>query len=175
MTPVQHPSMPVAVGIGSNLGDRLGYLRFGLARLRLVLEELHVSSVYETEPCHDPDQPLFLNACVTGRTRLTPRQLLSALQDAERAAGRKRTDRRWGPRTLDLDILLCGTSTIREPGLAVPHPRLRERAFVLVPLAEIAPDWVVPHPEGGSHGTTVSRLADDIDKHGLQRTEHSLK
>jgi 2-amino-4-hydroxy-6-hydroxymethyldihydropteridine diphosphokinase len=162
----------VAIALGSNLGDRLENLRFGLARLRLVLGDGRISSVYETEPRHDPEQPRFLNACVTGTTRLTARQLLSELHDAERAAGRRRTGRRWGPRTLDLDLLLYGTSVIREPGLVVPHPRLHERVFVLEPLAEIASDWAVPLAAG--EVTTVDELARRIDHSGIERLEEAL-
>ena len=163
---------PVAIALGSNLGARLENLRFGLARLRLILQDVRVSSVYETEPAHDPGQPMFLNACVTGRTRLSARQLLSELQDAERAAGRRPARQRWGPRTLDLDVLLYGDHVVREPRLVIPHPRLHERAFVLVPLAEIAPAWVVPDPTGG--GETVATLAARIDGSGVEKLEEAL-
>ena len=162
----------IAIALGSNLGDRLENLRFGLARLRLTLQDVRASSVYETEPAHDPEQPLFLNACVTGRTRLTARQLLSELQDAERAAGRRRTNRRWEPRTLDLDLLLYGAEVVREPGLVIPHPRLHERAFVLAPLAEIAPEWIVPGPTGDQE--TVATLAGRIDCTGATKLEAVL-
>ncbi len=165
---------PVAVALGSNLGDRLEHLRSALTRLQTSLDDLRASSVFETEPVPDTDQPPFLNACVAGRTRLTPRQLLSALQGAERAAGRRSTEERWGPRVLDLDILLYGEQVIRQPDLEVPHPRMRERAFVLVPLAEIAPHWVIPGPPCGDRTPTVADLAGRIGTRGLWRTEKTL-
>jgi 2-amino-4-hydroxy-6-hydroxymethyldihydropteridine diphosphokinase len=158
----------VAVALGSNLGDRRFHLRVGLTALRAFLVDLESSSVFETEARYVTDQPRFLNACATGRTRLTPRQLLSQLQDAERTGGRRRDGGRYGPRTLDLDLLLFGDRVIDEPGLSVPHPGLRERAFVLVPLAEIAADWIVP----ASHGepaTTVAELAARVGTEGLLR------
>ena len=167
------PTTPVAIALGSNLGHRLENLRFGLTRLRLAVQDLRVSSVYETEPAHDPDQALFLNACVTGRTRLSARQLLSELQDAERAAGRRRSSRRWGPRTLDLDLLLYGVEVVREPWLIIPHPRLHARAFVLLPLTEIAPHWVVPAAPD-REAATVSDLAATVAQTGIARTEYEL-
>jgi 2-amino-4-hydroxy-6-hydroxymethyldihydropteridine diphosphokinase len=157
--------MPVAIGLGSNLGDREGALRFALRRLAEFLDQMRVSSVYETEPVHDVEQPRFLNAACTGVTRLTPRQLLSQLQDVERAAGRRRDDRRFGPRTLDLDLLLYGEELIRIPELVVPHPRLQERAFVLVPLSEIAGEWIVPGT--GSPPGSVSELLSRVDPKGI--------
>ena len=165
-------TIPVAIALGSNLGDRLENLRFGLSRLRLILQDIRVSSIYETEPSHDPDQPMFLNACLTGRTRLTALQLLSELQDAERAAGRRPAPRRWGPRTLDLDVLLYGVEVVREPRLVIPHPRLPERAFVLIPLAEIAPDWVVPGSTGDAD--RVATLAARIDRSGVTMLKEAL-
>jgi 2-amino-4-hydroxy-6-hydroxymethyldihydropteridine diphosphokinase len=162
----------VAIGLGSNLGDRLNHLRFGVRRLRTVLEGLRCSGVYETAPEGVTDQPAFLNACCTGRTRLSARQLLAELKDAERAAGR-RPRARDGPRELDLDVLLYADSVIEELGLVVPHPRFRERAFVLVPLAEIAADWVVP---GGPDqpGLEVRALASRASDEGITRTDLSL-
>jgi 2-amino-4-hydroxy-6-hydroxymethyldihydropteridine diphosphokinase len=155
----------VAIGLGSNLGDREEALRFGLRRLAEFLDQMRVSSVYETEPVHVAEQPRFLNAVCTGVTRLTPRQLLSQLQDVERGAGRRRDDRRFGPRTLDLDLLLYGEQRVRLPDLVVPHPRLHERAFVLVPLAEIAGEWIVPGT--ASPPGTVSDLLSRVDPKGI--------
>lgn len=158
----------VAVSLGSNLGDRGARLRQGLRALEQMLDGLRVSAVYETEPRYVEDQPRFLNACATGRTRLTPVQLLSQLQDAERAAGRRRSPERHGPRTLDLDLLLYGDRVIEQPGLVVPHPGLRGRAFVLVPLAEVAADWIVPasdeHP-----AESVAALAERVETDGVAR------
>ena len=173
MTPVQHPSTPVAVGIGSNLGDRLAHMRFAVERLTAVLEGLVASPVYETEPVGYDAQPTFLNACCVGRTRITAHQLLSELQDAERAAGRRRGGVRFGPRELDLDLLVYGSVTCEDQHLTLPHPRLRERAFVLLPLAEVAPELVVP-AAGGRPQARVSELAATVDTAGVRRTEWRL-
>jgi len=158
---------PFAVGIGTNLGDRIGNLRFGISRVAEIAEELRVSSIYETKPVHVDDQPLFLNACCIGRTRLTARQLLSQLGDAERAAGRRRSETRFGPRPLDMDILLFGREPMNESDLVIPHPRLRERAFVLTPLAEIAPDWIVPG-SGATAAASVASLAARVGAEGVR-------
>jgi 2-amino-4-hydroxy-6-hydroxymethyldihydropteridine diphosphokinase len=158
----------VAVSLGSNLGDREAWIASGVQALRRDLEDLCLSSLYETTPVHLEDQPSFLNACCTGRTRLTPHQLLSQLQDAELAAGRDRTGSRYGPRTLDLDLLLYGNEVIEDPELVVPHPRLRERGFVLMPLSEIAADWIVPASRG-EEADTVGSLADRVGRNGIRR------
>lgn len=164
---------PVAVGLGSNLGDRVAHLRLGLSTIRNHVEDPSVSSVYETAPVGLENQPAFLNACCVGQTRLSPRQLLSELLDGERRAGRQRAGQRYGPRTLDLDLLLYGDLVQRTEFLTVPHPRLRERAFVLVPLAEIAADWQIP-ASGGDEATTVAELADRIGRDGIRRTDLEL-
>ncbi len=158
----------VAVSLGSNLGNRQKALAEAVEVLRRQLDALRVSGLYETEPLHYEQQPQFLNACCTGRTRLTPRQMLSQLQDAERAAGRDRSGPRFGPRTLDLDLLLYGDSAIESPDLVIPHPRLRERGFVLVPLNEIAPDWIVPASRG-EPAATVADLAVMVGTDGVRR------
>jgi 2-amino-4-hydroxy-6-hydroxymethyldihydropteridine diphosphokinase len=124
------------IGIGTNLGDLMANLeraREALARLGTIIAE---SSIYETAPWGNLDQPSFLNAVALLQTRLAPRELLEGLQEAERRLGRTVRER-WGPRVIDLDLLLYDDIDIDEPGLRVPHPHLRERAFVLVPLAEI--------------------------------------
>ncbi len=159
----------VAIGLGSNLGDRAANLDFGHRRLADFVESMLISSLYETEPVGDTEQPRFLNAVVVGQTHLSPHQLLSQLQDAERAAGRRRGRRRYGPRTLDLDLLLYGSERIDTPELVIPHPRLAERAFVLVPLAEVAPDW--PVPGTGRTGETVASLLSRIDPDGVYPVE----
>jgi 2-amino-4-hydroxy-6-hydroxymethyldihydropteridine diphosphokinase len=161
------------VSLGSNLGDRVAHLRLGLSALRDHLEDPSVSSVYETAPVGLENQPVFLNACCVGRTRLGPRQLLSELLDAERRAGRQRPGPRQGPRTLDLDLLLYADLVQRTEYLTVPHPRVRERAFVLVPLAEIAADWQIP-ASGGEEAATVAELADRIERDGIRRTDLEL-
>lgn len=134
----------VAIALGSNLGDREGHLNWAIERLRDSLANLRVSSVIETEPVGVPDpQPPYLNAAVVGETALSPGDLMRLLLELERQRGRTRTASR-AARTLDLDLILYGDLRIDAPGIVVPHPRFRERAFVLQPLAEIAPDWVDP-------------------------------
>lgn len=163
----------VAVGLGSNLGDRIAHLRSGVSALRRLLRDVVVSGVYETEPREVVEQPRFLNACCVGRTRLTPRRLLVELQHVERLAGRRRAGPRYGPRVLDLDLLLHGTTVIETPDLVVPHPRLRERPFVLVPLAELVPHWVVP-ASGGYAVSTVADLARAAGGNGVELTDIEL-
>ena len=134
----------VAVALGSNIGDREAYLAFAVGRLSPLLSNLRQSRWYDTAPVGvSPDQPRFLNGVVTGDTALTARDLLNELLAIEQAAGRTRPSP-MAPRTLDLDLILFGNERIRETGLVVPHPRFRERLFVLEPLAEIAPGWIDP-------------------------------
>ena len=132
-------SVTAYVGLGSNLGDRRAALDGALARLA----PRRVSRVVETAPWGLAQQPPFLNAVAELETDLEPRALLDRLLDLERSFGRRR-DVRWGPRTLDLDLLLYGDRRVREEGLDVPHPRLAERRFVLEGLAELCPDRGVP-------------------------------
>ena len=127
------------VALGSNLGDRQAHLDFAISRLRQLLEDIQISPVHETEPVGVPDdQPPFLNAAVIGRTTLGASELLAALLAIERDAGRQRPFP-GAARTLDLDLILFGERVIDQPDLHVPHPRFRERRFVLEPLVEIAP------------------------------------
>lgn len=163
----------VAVGLGSNLGDREANLRFAFEGLTKFLEGLRCSPVYRTAPRYLSEQPRFLNACCIGRTGLAPRQLLATLQDVERAAGRSRKGRRYGPRVLDLDLLLYGSEMVDEPDLVVPHPLMHERAFVLIPLRDIAPDWHVPEASG--KGATVAELATAVSPAGVRRTNLKLE
>jgi len=133
------------LGLGSNLGDRHGNLRKALEMLdaREGIDVAEASSFIETDPVGGPEgQPKFVNAAVAVDTTLSPRELLGACQEVERALGRERgpDEVRWGPRTIDIDILLYGDKVIREPDLRIPHPRMHEREFVLVPLAQIAPE-----------------------------------
>ena len=124
-----------------------------MARLSQVLSNLRQSNWYDTAPVGVPDdQPRYLNGVVVGQTSLTPRQLLDELLAIEKAAGRTRPSP-LAARTLDLDLILFGSERIQEPGLVVPHPRFRERLFVLEPLAEIAPDLIDPET-----GETISAL-----------------
>jgi 2-amino-4-hydroxy-6-hydroxymethyldihydropteridine diphosphokinase len=139
--------MPRAyVGLGANLGDREGSLRAALAALDATdgIQVAVVSTFRETDPVDYLDQPRFLNAAAALDTTLAPRELLDALLEVERSLGRTREGPRFGPRTIDLDLLLYGDESLDEPGLTVPHPRLHGRAFVLEPLAELDPGLVVP-------------------------------
>lgn len=126
------------LALGSNLGDRWQYLRDAVADLPDVIR---ISPVYETDPMGPPGQGPYLNCVVELSTDRSPHQLLQTAQAAEAAAGRVRNGR-WGPRTLDVDILLVGDQIVRDNDLQVPHPRMWDRAFVLVPLADLAPDLV---------------------------------
>jgi 2-amino-4-hydroxy-6-hydroxymethyldihydropteridine diphosphokinase len=128
------------VGLGSNLGDREATIRAAIAALSGVVA---VSELRETDPVGVTEQPAFLNGAVALETELAPRELLESLLAVERELGRERRER-WGPRTIDLDLLLYGTETVEEPGLTVPHPHLHERRFALEPLAELDPELVVP-------------------------------
>jgi 2-amino-4-hydroxy-6-hydroxymethyldihydropteridine diphosphokinase len=133
------------VGLGANLGLREETLRRAIELLGAVdgVDVLAVSQLRETEPVGGVDQPTFLNGAVAVRTTLDPRALLDVLLEIERSLGRVREER-WGPRTVDLDLLVYGSEAVDEPGLRVPHPRLHERRFALEPLAELAPDLDVP-------------------------------
>lgn len=126
------------LGLGTNLGDRRGYL---VDAVRAMPEVVRVSSVYETEPVGGPEQGSFLNIVVELLTEREPLELLELCRSLERVAGRERRVR-WGPRTLDVDVLWIDGVRVDEPELTVPHPRMYQRNFVVVPLLEIAPDLV---------------------------------
>lgn len=134
---------PIAIALGSNLGDRRSYLAFAQSRLSVELHDLRVSSCHDTDPVGVTDQPRFLNAALIGLTSLEPRAVLDYLLGIEAEAGRARPFP-GAARTLDLDLILYGQRVIDQPGLRVPHPRFRERRFVLAPLAEIAANWQDP-------------------------------
>jgi len=135
---------PVAIALGSNLGDRRAHLVFGVSQLTLHLQNLRLSSIRETEAAGVPSpQPPYLNAVVVGETTLDAESLLSTLLSIECAAGRTRPAP-LAPRTLDLDLIFFGDRVIDTSSLVVPHPRFRERRFVLEPLAEIASGWKDP-------------------------------
>jgi 2-amino-4-hydroxy-6-hydroxymethyldihydropteridine diphosphokinase len=143
------------VGLGSNLGDREALIR----RAATLIGTTRLSAIAETEPWGYEDQPRFLNAVGEIETPLGPRALLDQLLEVERQLGRERVGPRWGPRTIDLDLLLYGEEELDEPGLVVPHPLLTERLFVLEPLAELDPAQRIP-----GNGTVAEALA------GLQST-----
>jgi 2-amino-4-hydroxy-6-hydroxymethyldihydropteridine diphosphokinase len=128
------------VGVGANLGDREATIRAALEALPGLVG---VSKLRETDPVGVVDQPPFLNAAAVLETELAPRELLDTLLAVERELGRERRER-WGPRTIDLDLLLYGDETIDEPGLTVPHPRLHERRFALEPLLDLDPELAIP-------------------------------
>lgn len=153
-----------AIGLGSNVGDRLGALRRALSLLKTKgIETLKKSDVFETPPVGLTEQPKFLNACVLIKTSMDPQLLLAQLKEIEAAIGRQ--DRgQWGPREIDLDILYIDDLAIRDGGLEIPHPRMHERAFVLLPLSQIAPHW--RHP---ILGKTVEELLKEVSLSGIIR------
>ena len=140
------PALPehrIGLGLGANLGDPPASLRRAIGLLReagLVFDA--ISSLYATKPWGVTDQPDFVNACALARTTLEPLALLDLVKATERAMGRRET-RRWGPRVIDIDLLFCDNLSWRDDKLTLPHPGVLERAFVLLPLAEIAPDLVI--------------------------------
>ncbi len=146
------------LGLGSNLGDRLGHLQSAVdglaARAGSVVA---VSAVYETEPMGGPEQPDYLNAVVAVDTVLDARELLGVAKALEAAAGREPDGERWGPRPLDVDVLMVGDERVEEPDLIVPHPRIHQRGFVLAPLADVAPGVVVA-PAAGWRGVKRTPL-----------------
>jgi 2-amino-4-hydroxy-6-hydroxymethyldihydropteridine diphosphokinase len=154
---------PAYVGLGSNLDHPIDHVRGALAELGYLAGTRVVarSRLYRSPPAGPPDQPDYVNAVAGLLTQLAPAELLAALQAVERAHGRTRSGERWGPRTLDLDLLLHGDRVLNDAGLELPHPRMHERAFVLVPLAEIAPAARVP-----GHGLAAA-LAARSDQAGL--------
>lgn len=155
------------IGLGANLGDRAATLDAALGRIdRLSDTRLcAVSRYYFTPPWGDTDQPEFLNAAARVQTALTVGELLRGLLGIERDLGRERSKRRWGPRVIDLDLLLYGDQCIEGPELTVPHPRLHERAFVLVPLLELAPDLVIP---GRGRADALLGQLDDNERAGIR-------
>ncbi len=152
------PDVFVYLGLGSNLGDRRENLRRGLEFLAQRLTITAVSSLYETEPVGYVDQPAFLNAVCQAMTAAPPQQVFAWAKEAESALGRTPTVR-FGPRTLDVDILLYSDMVCDTPELVVPHPRMVARAFVLAPLAEIAP--AVKHPVSGKTAAALLRAVSD--------------
>ena len=160
--------MPTAyVALGSNLGDRETALRRGVKEMREGgLQVTAGSRIYESSPVGKTDQPDFLNGAVAVEASIPPRELLELLLGFERALGRVR-DEKWGPRTLDLDLLMYGHEVVKEEGLQVPHPRMHERPFVMLPLCDLNPDG--RHP---TLGMTFRELADSLHPiMGIRRLE----
>ncbi|PSF36768.1 2-amino-4-hydroxy-6-hydroxymethyldihydropteridine diphosphokinase [Aphanothece hegewaldii CCALA 016] len=151
-----------AIALGSNLGDSYNTLESALTALNhtLGINVLSRSHWYKTSPI-GPTQPDYLNGCAILEIQLSPQLLLETLLEIEQKFGRIRLER-WGPRTLDLDLLLYDNLIIETPALQIPHPRLTERAFVLVPLAEIAPTWIEP-----IRGKAIAELLKDVDCSGV--------
>lgn len=155
----------VYLGLGSNLADPLGQLNSAIEALRAIPRTTvaAVSPFYVSDPLGPPDQPRYVNAVAALDTELAPLALLDALQRIELEQGRVRKDERWGPRTLDLDILLFGERQLDEPRLTVPHYHMHARAFVLYPLADLAPQLRLPD------GRSLSELLADCPFAGLER------
>jgi 2-amino-4-hydroxy-6-hydroxymethyldihydropteridine diphosphokinase len=156
----------VLLGLGGNLGDPAATIAAALQRLEkggVVITRR--SRWYRTPPWGMADQPDFVNLCAAGETELSPRVLLDLIHATEAALGRERRVR-WGPRPIDIDILAYGDETIDEPGLRIPHPHLTERAFVLVPLLDIAPDRVI-------NGRTIQDWTATADRSGIELIELS--
>ena len=138
-------SQEVYLSIGSNMGDREKNLTFAYDNLKSVLKNIKTSSLFKTEPMYNTEQPEFLNAVICGTTELGPYELLDYIHNLEDKAGRDRVKAGWkGPRPLDIDILLYGRTVSDDPVLTLPHPLMKERGFVLIPLAEAAPHLADP-------------------------------
>lgn len=163
MPPLRRLKHRVGIALGSNLGDRDAALREALQRLLEWVEIEAVSSFYETEPVGYTDQPWFLNAVCIGTTDLSPRALLDVCKAIETGMGRA-PGPRWGPRLIDLDLLFYDDLCLEDEALILPHPRMAERAFVLIPLAEVAPGWVHPRL-----GRTAAALAAEQPSTGVRR------
>jgi len=152
------------IGLGANLGDRLETLRSAVRRLEALGRVLEISRLYESGPL-GPPQPDYLNAAVLLESTLGPRELLEGLLGIEREHGRQRRER-WGPRTLDLDLLYGPELVLEEPGLSVPHPELHCRAFALLPLLDVAPLALDPRT-----GLRYSELLQDLDQRSVRSLE----
>ena len=155
--------MRAYLGLGSNVGDRRANLQQAVDLLDVEpgIRVTHTSDVWETDPVGGPSQPDFLNAVVGVRTQLTPWALLAACARVEHALGRVR-DVRWGPRTIDVDILLMQNTVMSDPKLTVPHPRITERAFVLLPLLQLAPTAKLPD------GTPLATFVEHVGAQGAR-------
>jgi 2-amino-4-hydroxy-6-hydroxymethyldihydropteridine diphosphokinase len=162
----------VAFSLGTNIGDRVAHLDYAIHRLGSTegISVISISQFYETEPVGGPEQDNYLNAIVTGESDLSPRELLNLCHDIEAGRDRKR-EVRWGPRTLDIDLLVVGDVVSDDPVLTIPHPRAHVRGFVLTPWATIDPNCVIPAQgrvielaqEIGSDGVWLSELQSNGD------------
>lgn len=152
----------VAIALGSNLGDSIAILEAAIKALERMpgIEIIIVSSWYETKAI-GPPQPNYINGCISVRTEQKPHSLLQILLGIEKEFGRIRREK-WGPRTLDLDLLLYDDLILETPSLQIPHPRMRERAFVLAPLAQIEPSWIEP-----VSGKSIKELLKAVDCTGV--------
>ncbi len=152
------PNVLVCIGMGSNLGNAAENCRRAVAEIGAEknIKSVRVSPLYRTEPVGEKDQPWFVNGAASFETSMLPRDLLNLVASIERRMGRVR-EKKWGPRVIDLDILLYGAEVVNEEGLVIPHPRMHERRFVLLPLADICPEVV--HPV---LGRTVSEMLLDL-------------
>lgn len=154
----------IGIGLGSNIGDKAEHIAAACETLtrEAVIRDLVLSSLYRTAPWgHVQDQDWFVNACAVGTTELPPAELLVRFKSIERRLGRRDTTR-WGPRVIDVDLLFYGDLTLASPGLTIPHKEILRRAFVLVPLAEIAPDRCIG-------GITVAAAAAAIAQDGIEK------
>lgn len=165
------PDITAYIALGSNLGPRLGHLQTAAITLAAhpQITITAYSHIYETAPVGGPaGQGAFLNAVLQVKTMLSAHELLATMQAIEQAQGRER-DVQWGPRTLDLDLLLFGDEVIYEPALIVPHPRLTERNFVLAPFCDLAPDHIIP-----GTAQTVKELNQNAGNKGLEITSYTF-
>lgn len=159
-------SHTVYLALGTNINDRFAHLQAAVAALPPVVRVMAESPIYETEPWGFTDQPAFLNQVISAKTQLEPLKLLAHLKQLETNLGRTPTFR-YGPRQIDIDILFYDDIILASPELEIPHPRLQERAFVLVPLADLAPD--LQHP---LLGKTVRELLASVDTKGVKPYVH---
>ena len=156
-----------AIGLGSNLGESLATLENAIQSLNQTtgITLINHSDWYRTKPVGGPPQPDYVNACALLKVELDPHKLLETLLEIEQKFGRERKER-WGARTLDLDLILYDDLILDTPNLQIPHPRMSERAFVLVPLAEIAPNWIEP-----VSGKIINQLLKEVDCSGVAQVD----
>jgi 2-amino-4-hydroxy-6-hydroxymethyldihydropteridine diphosphokinase len=157
------PEVEVGIGLGANMGDKAANIARAveLLRQRGALDHVEMSSLYKTPPWGVTEQDWFVNACLAGRTTLAPLDLLARMQKIESDMGRVRVEH-WGPRLIDLDMLYYGDVVMRTPELTLPHPEMHKRGFVMIPLAEIRPEFVVD-------GVSARELAAKFAGEGVER------